>query len=231
MSSPAVPIRAERWDRAVRIISSHYPPISFFEEVSDPGDLEAVYAVEGMTNPRLRAEAGELHLVPPEDRISGHGTTPVMAAFTHPNPDGSRFSPGTYGVYYAANDTPTAIAETTYHRERLMRYQDVGPQQLHMRAYVGRIEAEFVDIRGMGSSRPDLYDPDSYRASQPFGVEQRARNAWGILYRSVRRPAGQSVAVFRPPACSPVTQAAHYIYYYDGTGIDRVAELREVSGS
>ncbi len=36
----------------------------------------------------------------------------VMAPFTHLNPKGSRFSDGSYGVYYAAKRLSTAIAET-----------------------------------------------------------------------------------------------------------------------
>ena len=218
-----------QWQRAVRIISSHYPPVGFFDEVARPEHLEQVYAVESLTNPRLRAEVGALHLVPPEDRISGPGTQSIMAAFTHPNRDGSRFSPGNYGVYYAAREIPTAIAETRHHRERLMRYQDVGPQQLHMRAYNGRIRARFVDLRNAQDQHPELYDPDSYAASQPFGERQRRANAWGIVYDSVRRPSGKCVAVFRPPACEPVVQAGHYCYYYDGKAITDIREMRQVT--
>ena len=45
-------------------------------------------------------EVGELRLVAPDERISGPGTSVVMAAFTHLNPEGSRFSDGTYGVFW-----------------------------------------------------------------------------------------------------------------------------------
>ena len=38
-----------------------------------------------------------------------------MAAFTHLNPQGSRFSDGSYGVFYCARSRDTAIAETRYH--------------------------------------------------------------------------------------------------------------------
>jgi hypothetical protein len=225
----AISARRLRWARAVRIIPSHYPPIGLFDEVADPDYLEAVFAVEALTNPRLRDEAGDLSLVSREDRISGPGTTPIMAAFTHPNPDGSRFSPGTYGVYYAARDTETAIAETRFHRERLMRYQDIGPQELHMRAYTGAVDARLMDLRGLRARRPELHDPDSYAASQPFGEATRADKGWGIVYESVRHQGGFCVAIFRPPACRPVAQGAHYIYYYDGRRIERIAELREIS--
>ena len=220
--------RQERWERAVRIVPSCFPAIDLFEDVARPEDLESVWAVEAITNSRLRQEAGDLTLVPPEDRVSGPGTTPIMAAFTHPNPHGSRFSPGTYGVYYAGESEATALAETRYHRQRFYRYQDSGPERIQMRAYVGAVEAEWIELRDQVDHRPDLYDPDSYRASQAFGEHHREQGAWGIVYRSVRRPDGQCLAVFRPRACAPVDQGAHYEYIYDGTSITHIVRLTEI---
>ncbi len=225
-----VPTRHVRWPRATRIIPSHFPPIDLFEDVADPADLEAVHAVESLTNPRLRDEVGELALVPDEDRISGPGTSVIMAAFTHPNRDGSRFSPGDYGVYYAAAEQATAIAETRYHRERFLRLQDVGPQRLHMRACVGAVDAQWLDLRGLKARHPALYDPDDYGASQAWGRAQRERGAWGVIYDSVRHPEGQCVAAFRPRACRPVRQGTHFEYYYDGECITHVARLTELQG-
>ena len=66
------------------------------------GERRAVLACHDAFAARLRQELGQLDLVPRERRISGPGTQPLMAAFTHLNPDGSRFSDGTYGVFYAA---------------------------------------------------------------------------------------------------------------------------------
>ena len=94
--------------------------MQLFERVTDPDDLEAVFALEALTNPRLRDEAGAIELVPPKDRICGPGTAVVMAAFTHLNRTGSCFSDGTYGVFYAANDLNTAIVSTKHHRERFL---------------------------------------------------------------------------------------------------------------
>jgi hypothetical protein len=100
-----------RWARSYRLVPSRFPPVGLFDRVARPEDLEAVFAAEALTNDRLRDEAGDLALVPPGDRISGPGTTPVMAAFTHLNPEGSRFSDGTFGVYYGAREMETAVAE------------------------------------------------------------------------------------------------------------------------
>ncbi len=224
-----IPARRERWPRAFRIVPSHFPPIDLFEEVADPADLEAVHAVESLTNPRLRDQIGVLQLVPAVDRISGPGTSVIMAAFTHPNRAGSRFSPGDYGVYYAAADQDTAIAETRYHRERFLRLQDIGPQRLQMRVYVGSAEADWIDLRGLSGRLPELYHPDDYSASQAFGREQREHGADGLLYDSVRRPGGQCLAAFRPRVLKPVRQGSHLEYYYDGQRISHIARLTELT--
>jgi hypothetical protein len=76
----------------VRLIPSRYPTVALYDAIADPADLEVVFAIEALTNARIRDELGDLQLVAPEERVSGAGSTPVMAAFTHLNPDGSRFS-------------------------------------------------------------------------------------------------------------------------------------------
>lgn len=214
--------------RSYRIIPSRFPPIDLFERVADPVDLSATLAAEALTNPRLRQEMGELDLVPTADRISGPGTSPIMAAFTHPNPDGSRFSDGSYGVYYAGMDKETAIRETVFHRERLLRFHPkIIEQTVSMRTYIGRVHGDFVDIRDLGETDP-IYSPDRYDASQGFGGDRRSDNHWGIVYRSVRHPDGYCLAVFRPPACKPVIQGTHYDYHYRDGRIREVVELKKV---
>ena len=89
-----------------------------------PPTSTSVFAIEALANPRMRDELGELQLVPPEERVSGPGATPVMAAFTHLNPEGSRFSDGSYGVYYAAHSLATAMAEVSHHRAVFLRRTD-----------------------------------------------------------------------------------------------------------
>src|SRR5262249_40439065 len=110
------PVRRIIWPTATRIIASRFPPVHLYERVSaDPAMWEALIAAEALVSPRIRDEVGEIHLVPVEERVSGPGATWVMAPFTYRNPKGSRFSNGSYGVYYAANDLPTAVKETAYH--------------------------------------------------------------------------------------------------------------------
>jgi hypothetical protein len=104
------------WPLAWRIVASRYPPIHLFERLTpDPAVWDALIALEQLTNPRVRDEVGDITLVPPDERVSGPGASYVMAPFTHINPTGSRFSDGSFGVYYAASALETAIAETIHH--------------------------------------------------------------------------------------------------------------------
>ena len=221
-----VPLANIAWRPCYRIVPSRFPPIGLFERVADAADLEAVYQIEAMTNDRLREQAGELALVAPEDRVSGPGTTPVMAAFTHLNPEGDRFTDGSYGVFYAGRTLATAIAETTYHRSRFLRATDEAEQELDMRVYAVDLAAELHDVRGLREERPELYEPDRYGASQRFAAELREAGSDGIVYQSVRHEGGECAAVFRPRLLSNCRQERHLCYVWDGQAIATVYEKR-----
>ncbi len=214
------PVRPIAWRPSHRIVSSRFPPVGVFDAIADPEDLEALFELEGMTNPRLRQELGRIQLVPPGRRIAGPGTTAIMAAFTHPNRDGSRFADGTFGVYYAARERDTAIAETVYHRTRFLQHTREPPCVLQLRSYLADVAGDFHDIRG---GWPALHDPDSYAASQRAAVALRAAGSEGIVYDSVRQPGGQCIAAFHPDLVSPARQGPHLHYHWDGVAITHVA--------
>lgn len=223
-----IPRIREPWNSSARIIPSRFPPVGLFDRVADLNDMEAVFNLESLTNPRLREEAGELNLVPEDERLSGPGTTPIMAAFTHLNPNGSRFSDGSYGVYYCSRLVETAIHETVYHRERFMREGSLPATRLEMRVYYADLEQVLHDIRKMRDQHPEWYDADDYRASQDLGRLLRNGNSWGLHYQSVRHQGGECAAVFRPRALSPCRQGEHYAYLWDGHRIVEVLELKTV---
>jgi len=218
------------WKPCWRIIPSRFPPIQLFEDVANPDDLEAVFEIEAMTNDRLRDEVGELQLVPPQDRISGPGTSYTMAAFTHLNPDGSRFSDGNWGVYYAGIDLDTAIAETRYHRTAFLRATNEAAMELDMRVLVADLDGNLHDIRGQQDKRPELYDSDAYGASQDFARSLRNDSSNGIIYNSVRHQPGQCIAIFRPPLLSNCRHERHLCYVWNGNEISNIYEKRLYGG-
>jgi hypothetical protein len=226
----SLPIQQVAWLPCWRIIPSRFPPIQLFERVADPADLEAVMELESLTNDRLRVEVGQLDLVPLEDRLAGTGTGAIMAAFTHVNPDGSRFSDGSYGVYYAGNSLQTAIAETRYHREAFMWATAEPRMELDMRVYLADLDAPLHDIRGMRETLPTVYALENYNASQALGRRLREQHSWGIAYESVRHEDGECVGIFRPPALRHCRQERHLCYVWDGERISMVYQKSALGG-
>lgn len=215
------PVSHINWRPCWRLVSSRFPPIGLFDRVADPEDLETIFAIEALTNDRLRNEAGKITLVPPGECVSGLGTTPIMAAFTHLNPEGSRFTDGTYGVYYAANNIDTAIEETKFHRTLFLSATKESPIEIDMRSYASDLNAELHDIREMQSAMPEIYDPNTnhYASAQSMAKGLRNGGSNGIVYDSVRSFGGECVAIFRPCILSPVRQGPHYCYVWDGQKI------------
>jgi len=212
------------WKPSWRLVSSRFPPVGVFDRVTSAEDLDIVLEIEGLTNDRLREELGELALVPKEDRISGPGTTPIMAAFTHLNGEGSRFTDGSYGVYYAAKSIETAVAETRFHRSRFLAATQEPPIEIDMRSYASNIDADLHSIVERQAELPDIYapDPTQYGAAQAFAKALRAAGSNGIHYSSVRDPGGECIAVFRPRVMQPAVQGKHYCYIWDGREITGV---------
>ena len=220
MSPGDVPVTELRWGATYRLVPSRFPPISLFERVASTADLDVVFAIEALTNPRLRQEVGEISLVPRDERISGPGSSPIMAAFTHLNPYGSRFTPGTYGVYYAARALPTAVREVSHHQSRFLAATREGPLSIDMRCYRAAVKEALHDIRAAQPRLPDVYARDHYGASQVFGAALREAGSWGIVYDSVRDHGGECVGIFRPRALAPAVQGEHVTLQWNGEQVE-----------
>jgi hypothetical protein len=216
VSSPEPEVRRVRWAEACRIVPTRYPSVSLFDRVADAADFEALYALEAMSNERVRDELGQIERVPADQRVFGTGSSPIMAAFTHVNPSGSRFSDGGYGVFYAARDRATAIAETRYHQARFMAATAQPAMHLPMRLYHVAIDARLHDLRPEGAAEAAVHDPDSYASAQALGRRLWAAGSAGVAYRSVRHARGQCVGLFRPRGASRCLHAAYLLYAWDG---------------
>jgi hypothetical protein len=228
-----VPLRRVSWRPSYRLIPSRYPTVGLYDAIADPADLDVVFAIEALGNPRIRDELGELSLVPREERLSGPGATPVMAAFTHLNKEGSRFSDGSYGVYYAAHSLETAIAEVSHHRGVFLRRTNEAAIDVDMRLITASVEAELHDLldvaldEGEKNRFASLLDPDDYGPPQGLGRRLRAAQSWGIRYPSVRHAGGECVGIFRPRALRHAKAAAHLALHWDGARITHWYEKRQ----
>src|SRR4029079_18432202 len=132
-------------------------------------------------------------------RVSGPNASWVMAPFTHVNPKGSRFSNGSYRVYYAANRLSTSSAETAYHFMRFARESRDPARREDMRVLVGAVSNAFHRIESLPpAQRTAVMDPNDYAAGRSLGESLRARGSNGVVYPSVREAGGRCIGAFWP---------------------------------
>jgi hypothetical protein len=224
-----VPTRRIDWPQAWRIIASRYPPINLFERLTpDPAIWDALITLEQLTNPRVRDEVGEIALVPAGDRVAGPNASYVMASFTHLNRRGSRFSDGSFGVYYAAAELETAIAETVYHFEAFARDSGDPPRMEDMRVLVGTTAEDFEDVAELAEpQRTQVLDPANYGPARAYARTLRDNGAMGVVYPSVRRVTGTCIGAFRPRAVGIPRQERHLKYRWDGERVDRYFDYQQ----
>lgn len=215
-----------KWPKTHRIIRSRFPPIDLFEDIADPADWDAILSAESKTNPRVAESVGMLDLVPEDRRVSGAGASWAMAPFTHTSTDRpSRFTDGSYGIYYAGDRIEVALFETIYHHSVFMAATSEDPGwDSDFRELVGTLDAELHDIAD-SALFPEHYHPDSYAAPQALARDLRESGSNGVHYQSVRYPDGRAVALFWPDVAGIPAQGQHFSYYWDGTQVTLVKDL------
>jgi RES domain len=191
-------------------------------------------ALRARTDPLLNARIQPALAMDPKDRVYGPGAGYVMTPFVYPSPNGTRFGPPaltaeSFGVYYAARDEATAIAEVKHHRIAFLEATRAPAQDLDFEVLKAPVKGtHFYDLRGRQSEFSKVYSPTEYSASQKLGVELRRKGADGIAYDSVRREGGECVAVFRPRCVGPARPVRKLIFRWDGSAIAAVLEAHRV---
>ena len=117
----------------------------------------------------------------------------------------SRFSDGTYGVWYGSDSVETTVYESTYHWYRGL-LSDAGFERLTVVAerqvYSVACNAALLDFRKTADGHPDLLHPSDYTFCQSVGARIHREGHPGLLTQSVRRPVGENVAIFNADVLS-----------------------------
>jgi hypothetical protein len=117
-------------------------------------------------------------------------------------PDPTRFSDGSWGVFYGALDWQTAEAEVGYHVAKAAAGTTAA---LHYQRLECRLEGVGYDLRAHAASWPFLTDPaesDAYPKCHALVREARANAAQALMTPSARRSAGVNAPVFSRVALS-----------------------------
>jgi hypothetical protein len=214
------PIAEVDWPTSHRIIHTIYPPVWLFEDIADPADWELIASAEAKTNPRVRDQIGNIRLVPTGRRVSGPTASLAMAPFTHASRHRpSRFSDGSYGVWYCGDRFEVALMETAYHFERFMRRTNEPAGDAQFRQLTAHVRGQLHDLR---SGFEDCLAPDHWAPGQALAKSLRDEASDGVVYPSVRWPAGNAAGLFWPDRILlPVIQAQTLQYHWDGQRMSR----------
>lgn len=117
----------------------------------------------------------------------------------------SRFSDGTYGVWYGSDSVETTVYESTYHWYRGL-LSDAGFERMAVvaerKVYSVACNAALLDFRKAADEHPDLLHPSDYAFCQSVGARIHREGHPGLLTQSVRGPAGENVAIFNADVLS-----------------------------
>lgn len=198
----------------VRIIPAELEAVTFFEDLTPGADVDALLSILSLTSAGLLDPIGDPARIPAWDRAYGPGSGWVMPSFSRRGRP-SRFSDGRFGVWSAASDVMTAVAETIYHLRLLETSEPAQAVALQLlRADVGGFAAILSDLAApLG---PAIHNPASYVTSQLVGSQLRDRGSDAIVYRSVRRKSGTCVGVLRPRAVRRCHRTGQISYQWDG---------------
>jgi RES domain-containing protein len=207
------PLRAVQRNGAHRLIPSRYSEQgTVLAAVCDDTAtmLADVALLDGATNDRIQGELLGVPGISPYELVYGIPNAHIVnAAFTHANHAGGRFNSGIRGAWYAALEQKTSLAEVVYHKARRLAAIVVpelpGQRPDHEVSTCDDWLADFhADFHALDPANDyaDCLQPEPvplcYTVSQQLAQWLLHQGSHGILYPSVRRPAGHCLVCFRP---------------------------------
>jgi len=117
----------------------------------------------------------------------------------------SRFSDGTYGVWYGSDSVETTVYESVYHWYKSLLCDAGFDRQVviaERKVYQVACGAALLDLRAASTEYSDLVHPANYSFCQSVGARIHREGHPGLLTPSVRRPAGENVVIFNPDVLS-----------------------------
>lgn len=128
-------------------------------------------------------------------------TAAIEWPFAHPCR--SRYSNGTFGVWYGAALLETSVRETVYHFRKntlacAIAARSKKPIVQERRVHLIRCSGLLVDLRSLARKDPGLLHSDDYTTCQLLGAELKHAGMPGVLTLSARHAQNEIVAVFTP---------------------------------
>lgn len=183
-----VPFRGDVFRNIVGIRESQ----DLYDDLTDyPGDYALAQTVESYTKPIL---TGSGIIVRPFD----YGV--VNFPFDTQNWAQTRFSDGSFGVFYGSLDLETTIYETVYHTLQDLDAANFLAQGESIikerRVWLVEVDAILYDCAEKADVFPELIDPHDYRFTNDVGRYIHDNDRDGLITRSARCE-GVNTPIFR----------------------------------
>lgn len=199
------------------IVSLRVSEDLFDDLTHDPAEWALAQQVEQQTKPPPYVSHAPVIDRPFED---GAWFNAIAWPFKHWQ--ASRFSDGSFGVWYGADAIETTAFESAYHWYHGLLadagFQDA-PVVAERKLYLVRCDAAMLDFRGSTPEHAALRHPTDYSLAQTVGARLHREGHPGLLFQSVRRPAGENVAVFNPTVLSRPRHQCYLTYRLAGSAI------------
>lgn len=185
----------------IRNIVSIHESQDLFDDLTDnPHEWALAQRVENEIKPvHYRSSTPIVHR-PFED---AHWCNAIEWPFKHWQQ--SRFSNGSFGVWYGCDTLETSVYETAYHWLHGF-LADAGFDRLAVsverKIYRVNCQASLLDFRPLVSRYPALVHKTDYGATQAIGAKMHREGHPGLVTRSARHPQGQNHAILNPAVLS-----------------------------
>ncbi len=174
----------------------------------DDQEVQDLFELDSATNERLIGESNLLPGISVHELVFGIPNYHIVnAAFSHAQPNGSRFNGPERGAWYSGFALATAQAEVAFHfgeeLKEITSWHE--PETRAYRDHLADFRGQFHDIRD-DKRYAGCLNPNSYQKSQHFARELLSQGSAGVVYPSVRHPGGTCIGCFRPALVTNVRQ-------------------------
>jgi RES domain len=220
-----IPISTLRQQDLLRLIPSKYVDNenAVLQPIADNRHhLDDLSAISNATHQRLLAQSDRLAGIGVDELVFGIPRFQIInAAFTHPQPLGSRFNGPDRGAWYCSFELNTALAEVIFHKT--VEYAEINffNDSVSYQLYTANFSGQFHDIRQL-DNRQKYLDPRSYTESQWVATQLLEEGSLGIIYPSVRKNGGTHLSCFRPALVGDVRKTDRFQLTWNGKPLPNI---------
>lgn len=131
----------------------------------------------------------------------------------------SRFSDGSFPVWYGALELETTFYESIYHWKRFLAFSSKElisetnePIYCARSAFKASCKSTLIDLRDQTITNPSLISNDSYQDTQSIGLKLSKEGFPGLITKSARHTSGTNLAIFKHNVLSSPAHYGDYLY-------------------